>query len=141
MGDEFEKKEEQESCENPSSGKRLCDKDDLKTHLANERTFLAWCRTSISLVAFGFVVGKFELFVKWADKTDMLRVQTELRLIALFCFLLAGAIIVIAGWEFLYLRRKIQRGEISLSAFPEIMVVLSMILIICMIIVLVGGSI
>jgi putative membrane protein len=33
-------------------------------HLANERTFLAWTRTSIGIMAFGFVVVKFSLFVK-----------------------------------------------------------------------------
>jgi putative membrane protein len=33
-------------------------------HLANERTFLAWVRTSIGIMAFGFVVVKFTLFVK-----------------------------------------------------------------------------
>ena len=33
-------------------------------HLANERTFLAWIRTSIGIMAFGFVVEKFSLFVK-----------------------------------------------------------------------------
>ena len=33
-------------------------------HLANERTFLAWMRTSIGIMAFGFVVVKFSLFVK-----------------------------------------------------------------------------
>lgn len=33
-------------------------------HLANERTFLAWLRTSIGIMAFGFVVVKFSLFVK-----------------------------------------------------------------------------
>jgi putative membrane protein len=33
-------------------------------HLANERTFLAWMRTSIGIMAFGFVVVKFALFVK-----------------------------------------------------------------------------
>ena len=33
-------------------------------HLANERTFLAWIRTSIALMGFGFVVVKFSLFVK-----------------------------------------------------------------------------
>jgi putative membrane protein len=32
--------------------------------MANERTFLAWIRTSISIMAFGFVVEKFSLFVK-----------------------------------------------------------------------------
>lgn len=33
-------------------------------HLANERTFLAWIRTCIGIMAFGFVVVKFSLFVK-----------------------------------------------------------------------------
>ena len=27
--------------------------------LANQRTFLAWIRTSISIIVFGFVVAKF----------------------------------------------------------------------------------
>ena len=33
-------------------------------HLANERTYLAWIRTSIGIMAFGFVVVKFSLFVR-----------------------------------------------------------------------------
>ena len=33
-------------------------------HLANERTFLAWIRTSIGIMAFGFVVEKFAFFMK-----------------------------------------------------------------------------
>lgn len=36
----------------------------ISNHLANERTFLAWIRTSIGLMAFGFVVVKFSLFVR-----------------------------------------------------------------------------
>jgi putative membrane protein len=32
-------------------------------HAANERTFLAWLRTGIAVIAFGFVVEKFNLFV------------------------------------------------------------------------------
>ncbi len=33
-------------------------------HMANERTFLAWIRTSIGIMAFGFVVEKFAFFMK-----------------------------------------------------------------------------
>ena len=33
-------------------------------HMANERTFLAWIRTSIGLMAFGFVIEKFAFFMK-----------------------------------------------------------------------------
>ncbi len=32
--------------------------------MANERTFLAWIRTSIGIMAFGFVVEKFAIFIK-----------------------------------------------------------------------------
>lgn len=33
-------------------------------HLANERTFLAWIRTGIAIMGFGFVVVKFSLFMR-----------------------------------------------------------------------------
>ena len=32
-------------------------------HAANERTFLAWVRTAIAIMAFGFLVAKFDLFL------------------------------------------------------------------------------
>ena len=32
-------------------------------HSANERTFLAWVRTSIAVIAFGFLVERFDLFL------------------------------------------------------------------------------
>jgi putative membrane protein len=39
-------------------------KGNASDHLANERTFLAWIRTGIGIMAFGFVVVKFSLFIK-----------------------------------------------------------------------------
>lgn len=33
-------------------------------HAANERTFLAWVRTAIALMGFGFVVERFDLFLR-----------------------------------------------------------------------------
>jgi len=35
-----------------------------RDHLANERTFLAWIRTNLGIMAFGFVVEKFSFFLK-----------------------------------------------------------------------------
>jgi putative membrane protein len=35
-------------------------------HAANERTFLAWVRTAIAVMAFGFVVERFGLFLATA---------------------------------------------------------------------------
>ena len=37
---------------------------DRRVHLANERTFLAWIRTSIGIMAFGFVLERFALVIK-----------------------------------------------------------------------------
>jgi putative membrane protein len=36
---------------------------DYSDHAANERTFLAWVRTGIAVIAFGFVIEKFNLFL------------------------------------------------------------------------------
>jgi uncharacterized membrane protein YidH (DUF202 family) len=35
-----------------------------RVHMANERTFLSWIRTSIGIMAFGFVVEKFSFFIR-----------------------------------------------------------------------------
>lgn len=35
-----------------------------RVHMANERTFLAWIRTSIGIMAFGFVIQRFALFTR-----------------------------------------------------------------------------
>ena len=38
-------------------------------HLANERTFLAWIRTSIALISLGFVVAKFSVWLRQFQAT------------------------------------------------------------------------
>lgn len=47
-----------------SDGEEAKSGHNRRVHMANERTFLAWIRTSIAIMAFGFVVEKFSLFVK-----------------------------------------------------------------------------
>src|SRR6202795_1130011 len=39
-------------------------RDDPRVHFAAERTFLAWIRTGLALMGFGFVVARFGLFLK-----------------------------------------------------------------------------
>jgi len=36
----------------------------FRDHAANERTLLAWIRTGIALMAFGFAIGRFGLFLR-----------------------------------------------------------------------------
>lgn len=42
---------------------------DYSNHAANERTFLAWVRTGIAVIALGFVIEKFNLFLVTVAKT------------------------------------------------------------------------
>jgi len=38
--------------------------DRQREHQANERTFLAWLRTSIALIGFGFAITRFGIFIR-----------------------------------------------------------------------------
>ena len=50
--------------DNKNSTAEISEKSNASDHLANERTYLAWVRTGIGIMAFGFVVVKFSLFIK-----------------------------------------------------------------------------
>src|SRR5712672_4025729 len=49
-------------------------------HAANERTFLAWVRTGIAVIAFGFVIEKFNLFVLTMADANSLEAARRLQL-------------------------------------------------------------
>jgi len=49
---------------NNDEDQRFSKSSHARDHMANERTFLAWIRTSIGIMAFGFVVEKFALFIQ-----------------------------------------------------------------------------
>lgn len=36
-------------------------------HAANERTYLAWIRTAITVMAFGFLLERFDIFIAYAS--------------------------------------------------------------------------
>jgi putative membrane protein len=44
----------------------------IREHLANERTFLAWMRTGMAVVIFGFAIGRFAIFIR-----ELLRAQGQ----------------------------------------------------------------
>jgi putative membrane protein len=37
-------------------------------HAANERTYLAWVRTAIAVMAFGFLLEPFDIFIAYASR-------------------------------------------------------------------------
>jgi len=48
----------------PVENKKTTKLGNPQVHMANERTFLAWIRTSIGIMAFGFVMERFAFFIK-----------------------------------------------------------------------------
>ncbi|MGC9268891.1 YidH family protein [Acidiphilium sp.] len=69
-------------------------------HAANERTFLAWVRTAIAVMAFGFLVERFDIFLKIAGKslgkTVTMSGQVAGSLVGL-ALIVAGALMVMAA--------------------------------------------
>lgn len=74
-------------------------------HAANERTYLAWVRTAIAVMAFGFLVEKFDLFLEVAAQTLSGQQPTALNqavgdVAGLLLILLGGAMMVVATMRF-----------------------------------------
>jgi len=92
-------------------------KGNATDHLANERTFLAWVRTAIAVMAFGFVVVKFSLFVKqlglmFTDKTVRMPNSAYSGISGLLMVIL-GALITV----FAYMRYKKVEKQLNEQAF------------------------
>jgi putative membrane protein len=82
------------------------DNRDPRNYLAEDRTFLAWIRTSIALMGFGFVVARFGLFLRELEATQSgTPVQTTAFSVILGTALITGGVIVTIVSSFQYARR------------------------------------
>jgi putative membrane protein len=85
-------------------------------HAANERTFLAWVRTAIAVMAFGFLIERFDLFLAFAaseatSRSLTLRGQTFANAAGLATIFLGVAMIVIAAIRFFRVAKDIESEE------------------------------
>ena len=85
-------------------------------HAANERTFLAWVRTAIAVMAFGFLIERFDLFLQMAAPSLANRKLSpegeEFGKIAGFALIILGtAMIAIAAARFLVTAKNIDSDE------------------------------
>src|ERR1700722_19773318 len=90
-------------------------------HSANERTFLAWIRTGIAVIAFGFVVEKFNLFILALTSTAVANVGLAVRTDRLAgplgryeggaVMLVGSGLIALAGLRFRRTTRMIDASE------------------------------
>jgi putative membrane protein len=107
-------------------------------HAANERTFLAWVRTAIAVMAFGFVIERFDLFLQVAAPQLALRQvaphgQMIANLAGLAFIGIGVVMIVVAGFRFVKTAKDIETedavpspGERSDLALAALLVLLGL---------------
>jgi putative membrane protein len=93
--------------------------DHFSDHAANERTFLAWVRTAIAVMAFGFLVARFDLFLKIAahslaagDRQTILMPRADFGGAVGATLIIAGTVMVaLAAVRFAHARRAIDSAN------------------------------
>ncbi|OJV13938.1 MAG: hypothetical protein BGO21_20215 [Dyadobacter sp. 50-39] len=83
-------------------------------HLANERTYLAWVRTGVGIMAFGFVVVKFSLFIAQIgfvlDKPVKIHSHGYSKIIGIVLVLLGIGAILLGFIQYRLTEEELKRG-------------------------------
>jgi putative membrane protein len=87
----------------------------ISNHLANERTYLAWLRTSFALLTLGFATNKFGQFLV----TMRLKTDQDLphglvygsRRFGLWMVIFSTILMAISSWHFHQTRKAIDAGD------------------------------
>ncbi|MHB8191124.1 MAG: YidH family protein [Ferrimicrobium sp.] len=91
----------------------------VSDHLANERTYLAWIRSGIAVMAFGFLVEKFTLFLNYLrqalHESAPIAGGSSAEVIGVFLIALGVVAIAAATIRFRNRTREIDRSESSQS--------------------------
>lgn len=104
-------------------------KASISDYLAAERTLLAWIRTGLALMGFGFVVARFGLFLQEVQVVQNHASGGSLGLSLWFgtALIASGVIVCVsAGFHHLRLVQQLNRGEAARphSAFMAVLVAL-----------------
>jgi putative membrane protein len=103
-------------------------------HAANERTFLAWVRTAIAVMAFGFLIEKFDLFLELAapslaGRTLSLPSQKFGNIAGLALIVLGSAMVAIAAVRFLLTAKNIDSKDAHPGTGSRVDVALAVLLV------------
>ncbi|BAB67576.1 YidH family protein [Sulfurisphaera tokodaii] len=86
-------------------------------HLANKRTFLAWVRTAIALMGFGFVIAKFQIFLHILAHQPL----TSTTLLGGVIMIIMGIATLLYGfYEYIQQEKELERKQFSPRLTPMI---------------------
>ncbi len=97
--------------------------DRQREHQANERTFLAWVRTCVALIGFGFAIARFGLFV---HQLNTALARQELSPNPVFnsedlgiCLVIFGILtLALAAWRYNQAFLQIEQGNYQPNRLP-----------------------
>lgn len=91
----------------------MSDLNDPRVLFAAERTLLAWNRTSISLMAFGFLVERFGLFLQLVGREEIKVFQRHISFFVGVSFVLLAAFLAIYSiWQHQRVLKTLRQAEI-----------------------------
>lgn len=83
-------------------------------HLANERTFLAWIRTSIGIMGFGFVVVKFSLFTRQLTAAivtgKLSHTSVESKIVGILLVVVGALILLLSYLRYERIKKRLTKG-------------------------------
>lgn len=95
---------------------RKTEVDRQREHQANERTFLAWLRTSIALIGFGFAIARFGLFLRQLQSAVINQATTTHSLfnsenLGVSLVIVGIIVIALAAWRYNQVFWQIESGN------------------------------
>lgn len=109
-------------------------------HLANERTFLSWIRTSLGIMAFGFLVERFTFLIKetafFLGKLNLIEVShpsTHLKefssIFGIFLIVIGALTGILSYIYFRKVQRQIERESYRPSQLLDLLMALLVIIV------------
>ncbi len=116
--------------------KELLDNNEIarmRTLLANERTFLAWCRTALGLFGFGFVIEKARLYMERMLPGTPDVMLKEMKFLGVFIIISGMIILASAAFRFYRFEQSVGARVRWTTPYPEMLVTVAVgvILIVC----------
>ncbi|WP_071187063.1 DUF202 domain-containing protein [Trichormus sp. NMC-1] len=97
--------------------------DRIREHQANERTFLAWLRTSIALISFGFAISRFGIFLRqinaaFTQQESIVNPLINSENLGIFLVVFGIITIVLAAWRYNQIFWQIEQGDYRPKRLP-----------------------